>query len=91
MNQVLKTRLNDHFLIFYSNNLGITFDYLFHLSTKVFFHKKKPLTPLYVHLILVVFFVELSSGLAVVSATEMVTGALAVTSEFFTWKLKLFH
>jgi len=40
--------------------------------------------PLYVHLILVVFLVELSSGLDVVSATEMVTGALAVTSEFFT-------
>ena len=61
----------------------------FFLSTKVFFHKKKPLTPLYVHLILVVFLVELSSGLGVVSATEMVTGALAVTSEFFTWKLIL--
>ena len=34
---------------------------------------------------------ELSSGLDVVSATEIVTGALAVTSEFFTWKLKLFY
>jgi len=41
--------------------------------------------PLYVHLILVVFLDEVSSsGLAVVSATEMVTGARAVTSEFLT-------
>jgi len=41
--------------------------------------------PLYVHLILVVFLDEVSSsGLAVVSFTEMVTGARAVTSEFFT-------
>lgn len=40
--------------------------------------------PLYVHLILVVFLDEVSSGLAVVSATEIVTGARAVTSEFFT-------
>ena len=51
---------------------------------QMFLSKKKPLTPLYVHLILVVFLVVLSSGLGVVSATEMVTGALAVTSEFLT-------
>ena len=51
---------------------------------KLFLFGKRILTPLYVHLILVVFLDEVSSGLAVVSATEIVTGARAVTSEFFT-------
>ena len=51
---------------------------------KLFLFGKRILTPLYVHLILVVFLDEVSAGLAVVSATEIVTGARAVTSEFFT-------